>query len=63
MGKIAPNRLAPSAFVFQPEANRYACPSGKLLRPQGRHSKKKPGVVSYLYEARTEDCQGCAYKP
>jgi transposase len=62
-GKTAPNRLPPSAFVFQPEANRYVCPGGKLLRPQGRHSKKKPGVVAYLYEAKAEDCHSCAYKP
>ena len=62
-GKTAPHRLPPRAFVYQPEANRYTCPGGKLLRPQGRHSKKKPGVVAYLYEAKAEDCQGCAYKP
>jgi len=40
-GKTAPNRLPPNAFVYQPEANRYLCPGGKLLRPQGRHNKKK----------------------
>jgi transposase len=62
-GKTAPNRLPPRAFIYQPEANRYTCPGGKLLRPQGRHSKKKPGVVAYLYEAKAEDCQGCGYKP
>ncbi len=62
-GKTAPNRLPPSAFVYQPEANRYLCPGGKLLRPQGRHNKKKPGVMAYRYEAKAEDCHACAYKP
>jgi transposase len=62
-GKTAPNRLPPNAFVYQPEANRYLCPGGKLLRPQGRHNKKKPGVVAYRYEAKAEDCHGCAFKP
>src|SRR6202166_4271024 len=52
-GATAPHRLPPSAFVYQPETNRYVCPEGKLLRPQGRHrGKKKQGVVAYWYEAK-----------
>jgi transposase len=63
-GVTAPNRLPPSAFVYQPETNRYVCPEGKLLRPQGRHhNKKKRGLVTYLYEAKFSDCQPCARKP
>src|SRR5207302_10218973 len=62
-GKTAPNTQPPNAVVYQPEANRYLCPGGKLLRPQGRHNKKKPGVVAYRYEAKAEDCHGCAFKP
>src|SRR5712664_186071 len=62
-GVTAPKRLPPSAFVYQPEANRYVCPEGKLLRPQGRHNNKKRGLVIYLYEAKFSDCQPCIHKP
>src|SRR5258708_25869855 len=62
-GVTAPNRLPPSAFVYQPETNRYVCPEGKLLRPQGRHNNKKRGLVIYLYEAKFSDCQPCIHKP
>ncbi len=63
-GATTPNRLPPSVFVYQPETNRYICPEGKLLRPQGRHNnKKKPGLVAYRYEAKISDCQPCVRKP
>ena len=63
-GATAPHRLAPSAFVYQPETNRYVCPEGKLLRPQGRYrNKKKRGLVAYWYEAKFSDCQPCLRKP
>ena len=63
-GATAPHRLPPSAFVYQPETNRYVCPEGRLLRPQGRHSKtKRRGQVAYLYEAKISDCQPCIRKP
>jgi transposase len=62
-GATAPQRLPPSAFVYQPERNRYLCPEGKLLRPQGRHNnKKKRGLVVYRYEAKISDCQPCVRK-
>jgi IS5 family transposase len=63
-GATAPHRLPPSAFVYQPETNRYVCPEGKLLRPQGRHSKtKRWGQTAYLYEAKISDCRPCVRKP
>jgi transposase len=58
-GTSAPNRLPPSAFIYQPETNRYVCPEGKLLRPQGRH-RKGPGLLLHRYEAERQDCQQCA---
>ena len=62
-GATAPHRLPPSAFVYQPETNRYVCPEGQLLRPQGRyHGKKKRGLVAYFYEAKISDCQPCIRK-
>jgi transposase len=63
-GTTAPHRLPPSAFLYQPEMNRYVCPEGKLLRPQGRyHNKKKRGLMTYWYEAKFSDCQPCVRKP
>ena len=63
-GRTAPHRLPPSAFVFQPETNRYVCPEGHLLRPQGKyHGKQKRGLVAYRYEAKSSDCQPCLRKP
>jgi transposase len=61
-GVTTPNRLPPSAFVYQPETNRYVCPEGKPLRPQGRHNNKR-GLVIHIYEAKFSDCQPCVHKP
>ncbi len=61
-GATIPNRLPPSVFVYQPERNRYICPEGKLLHPQGRH-KKGPGLIYHRYVAKAADCQRCARKP
>ena len=61
-GASLPNRLAPSAFLYQPERNRYVCPEGKVLHPQGRR-QKRPGLIYYRYEAKAEDCQSCIRKP
>ena len=63
-GATAPQRLPPSAFIYQPETNRYICPEGKRLQPQGRfHNKKKRGVMNYRYEAKISDCEPCIRKP
>ena len=61
-GRTAPHRLPPSAFIFQPETNRYVCPEGKFLRHEGR-LKKERGLISRRYLARAKDCQVCARKP
>jgi transposase len=61
-GASLPGRLPPSAFRYQPEENRYICPEGKVLHPQGR-CKQGPGLVYYRYEANTEDCRTCPRKP
>jgi transposase len=62
-GRTAPHRLPPSAFVYHPESNSYLCPGGKRLHPQGRHNKKKPGIVAHRYEAKPQDCYACVHKP
>jgi hypothetical protein len=61
-GTSLPGRLPPSAFLYQPERNRYVCPEGKVLHPQGRR-KKRPGLIYYRYAAKAEDCQSCVRKP
>jgi transposase len=63
-GTTTPNRIPPDAFLYQPETNRYVCPEGKLLRPQGRfNNKKMKGLVAYRYEAKSSDCAACIRKP
>lgn len=57
-GRTAPNRLPPSAFVYQPETDRYLCPSNRFLRYEGR-IKNERGLISYRYQARREDCESC----
>src|SRR6266403_849819 len=54
-GRTTPNRLPPSAFLFQPETNRYVCPEGKFLYHEGR-LKNERGLVSRRYLARAKDC-------
>jgi len=61
-GATTPHRLPPSAFIYQPETNRYVCPESKLLHPQGR-SQKRPGLIYHRYVARAQDCQACTRKP
>jgi transposase len=61
-GRTAPNRLPPSAFVYHPETDSYLCPGDKFLRYEGR-IKNEPGLISYRYQARREDCEPCAHKP
>lgn len=60
-GVTAPQRLAPSVFTYEPESNRYLCPEGKWLRPQGHHPRKS-GLVAHRYEAKFSDCQACVRK-
>jgi transposase len=61
-GRTAPHRLPPSAFVYQPEKDRYLCPGDKFLSYEGR-LKNERGLISYRYQARREDCELCAHKP
>jgi transposase len=61
-GATAPQRLVPSAFVYEPVSNRYRCPEGRWLRPQGRR-RQRGGAIAHFYEARFSDCQSCLRKP
>jgi transposase len=60
-GTTAPDRLPPSAFVYDGERDIYVCPEGKLLGYNCQHTKRA-GLVLYRYTAEVQDCQGCARK-
>jgi transposase len=62
-GRTAPGRLPPSAFLYQPETNRYICPGDKYLRPRGRFNHKKHGITVRRYEAAASGCNACALRP
>lgn len=61
-GATWPNRLPPSAFVYDAERNCFICPEGKLLEYDCLHSKEA-GVVLYRYTAERRDCQNCPRQP
>lgn len=61
-GVSTPNRLPPSAFVYDHERDGYVCPEGKLLGYDCLHTKEA-GLVQYRYTAEMHDCQSCARKP
>jgi hypothetical protein len=61
-GRTAPQRLPPSAFIFQPETNRQGCPEGQYGRQEGCWQKER-GLVSGRYLAQGEDGLSCARKP
>jgi hypothetical protein len=61
-GVSTPNRLPPSAFVYDHKRDGYVCPEGKLLGYKCLH-KKEAGLVQYRYTAEIHDCQSCARKP
>ena len=50
----------PEAFAFDAEKNCYTCPTGKSLPYQRKNVL--PGQTKYIYQAKTEDCQGCQHR-
>lgn len=48
------------AFVYDSQQNRYVCPQGKLLRPEGWQTRS--GVRYHRYRARRRDCESCPQK-
>src|SRR5258708_18784349 len=62
-GVTTPNRIPPSAFLFQPERNRYICPESKLLRPQNPFAyQKNRRLGPHTHHAKTSDCPPCIRK-
>ena len=48
------------AFKFDPGANHYLCPTGKILRPTTK--ERHAGRVKWKYQARPSDCQICPFR-
>jgi len=50
----------PQAFQYDPSADEYRCPAGKILRREG--VEKKIGVIQHQYRAARADCAACEWK-
>lgn len=51
------NPWGAQAFVYDAQQDRYVCPQGKLLRPEGWQTRG--GVRYHRYRARRRDCESC----
>ena len=50
----------PEAFHYDESNNTYTCPTGKVLKPDGK--EEQPGRINYLYRAQGTDCQACGFR-
>jgi transposase len=50
----------PEAFHYDEGSNTYTCPTGKVLKPDGKG--EQPGRTNYLYRAQGTDCQVCCFR-
>jgi transposase len=50
----------PEAFHYDESNDTFACPTGKVLRPDGK--EEQPGRINYRYRARGTDCQACGFR-
>jgi transposase len=50
----------PGAFHYNEGSNTYTCPTGKVLKPDGK--EEQPGRINYLYRAQGADCQACGFR-
>jgi transposase len=50
----------PEAFHYDESNNTYTCPTGKVLKPEGK--EEHPGRINYLYRAQGSDCQSCCFR-
>lgn len=53
-------RFARENFQYDPPADRYLCPAGQALVPQGRQDKR--GETHIRYASRAADCRDCPLK-
>jgi transposase len=50
----------PESFRYDALSDTYTCPSGKVLRKEGK--EEQPGRTNYKYRACGTDCQVCSFK-
>lgn len=48
-------------FRYNPEANTYTCPTGKVLR-QYAARRDRIGITRHAYRARAGDCRECSFR-
>ena len=52
-------QVSKANFKYEAETDTYHCPSGKLLRRQGKIYKRKDGIEFMRYAAHWSDCKSC----
>ena len=57
---LEPQPWSVGAFFYDEPQNRYVCPEGKLLRPDGWQMRS--GFRYHRYRARRRDCESCPHK-
>ncbi len=60
--KYARKRFHQEDFVLDKMRNCLVCPAGKDLPLLHRSFRNNTGLIGPMYQARIEDCSGCAYK-
>jgi hypothetical protein len=50
----------PERFIYDPEADTYTCPQGKVLRH--KKEQKRAGKIRSVYTARIGDCRVCSFR-
>jgi transposase len=51
----------PDKFVYDPQANTFTCPAGKMLNHIGTTNRTRKGVIEYAYRAGRLDCKDCVF--
>ena len=58
-----PGYFAKGEFRYDPDADVYSCPAGKLLRPLGKKAGEDRADRETYYRARVSECAACPLKP
>lgn len=51
----------PDKFIFNPDTDTFTCPTGKILRLNGR-DKEHGSYIRFRYLAKAKDCHACPFK-
>ena len=58
-----PGFFAKGEFRYDPEADVYSCPAGKVLRPLGKKDGEDRSDMVTYYRARASECAACPLRP